>query len=98
VVRIDVRPKDARVHLDGRFVGRARYFNGKKGHLFLEPGSYRLELRYRGYQTVAVDLEASKQCRYDLNHRLERGGQDADADDEGRYGQGRPLTWKFSPR
>jgi hypothetical protein len=100
VVRIDVRPKDARVYLDGRFIGRARYFNGKKGYLFLEPGSYRLELKHRGYQTVAVDLEASKQCRYDIKHRLERDGQGADAgaDDEGLYGRGRPLNRVFSPR
>jgi hypothetical protein len=45
VVSIDVRPKDARVHLDDRFVGRARYLDGKPGYLYLEPGTYDLELR-----------------------------------------------------
>ena len=98
VVRIDLRPKDARVYLDGRFIGRARYFNGKKGYLFLEPGTYRLEIKHQGHQAVAVDLEAQKRCRYDLKHRLERGGQGEAADDEKSYGRGRPFDRVFGPR
>ena len=45
VVSTKVRPKNARVHLDGRFAGRARYLDGKPGYLYLEPGAYRLEIR-----------------------------------------------------
>ncbi|MCJ7756379.1 MAG: hypothetical protein MUP13_17600, partial [Thermoanaerobaculales bacterium] len=48
IVSTDVRPKDARVYLDNRFVGRARYLDGWPGYLFLAPGSYRLELRLDG--------------------------------------------------
>jgi hypothetical protein len=98
VVRLDVRPKGARVYLDGRFIGRARYFNGKKGYLFLEIGTYRLEIRHQGHQAVAVDLEAQKRCRYDLKHRLVRSGQGEAADDETSYGRGRPLRRVFSPQ
>lgn len=97
VVSVDVRPKDARVHLDGRFVGRARYLDGKPGYLYLEPGSYRLELRLDGYRTVAVDLEARSTCRYDLKHRLERAGAKSPGKPEDAFGKGMPLNRVFSP-
>jgi len=97
IVSIDVRPKDARVHLDGRFVGRARYFDGTPSYLFLEPGSYRLELRSDGYRPVLVELTAERGCRYDLRHRLgrERGfeAEHEDAD----FGKGKPQQSVFAP-
>jgi hypothetical protein len=97
IVSIDVRPKDARVHLDGRFVGRARYFDGTPSYLFLEPGSYRLELRTDGYRPVLVELTAERGCRYELRHRLERlRGLEAEHEDAD-FGKGRPLQWVFAP-
>jgi hypothetical protein len=96
VVSTRVRPKDARVYLDGRFVGRARYLDGKPGYLYLEPGSYDLELRLEGYRTVLVELDAQSGCRYDLKHRLERapGPSGEERDD---YGKGRPFNRVFAP-
>jgi len=59
IVSTKVRPKNARVHLDGRFAGRARYLDGKPGYLYLEPGFYRLEIRFDGYRTVVVELDVA---------------------------------------
>ena len=97
VVSVDVRPKDARVHLDDRFIGRARYLDGRPGYLYLEPGSYRLELRLDGYRTVAVDLEARAACRYDVKHRLQRSGEKSPDRPEDAFGKGRPQSRVFGP-
>lgn len=97
VVSIDVRPKDARVHLDDRFVGRARYLDGRPGYLYLEPGAYRLELRLDGYRTVVVELEASAACRYDVKHRLERSGEKSPDRPEEAFGRGEPFNRVFGP-
>ena len=96
VVSIKARPKDARVHLDDRFVGRARYLDGKPGYLYLEPGSYDLELRLEGYRTVLVELDAKAACRYDLKHRLERAKEFA-GEVERDYGMGKPFHRVYAP-
>lgn len=97
IVAIDTRPKDARVHLDDRFVGRARYLDGSPGYLYLEPGSYRLDLRLEGYETVTVAIEAEPGCRYDLKHRLQKArGAPAGPDDES-FGRGKPLERVYAP-
>lgn len=97
VVAIDVRPKDARVHLDDRFVGRARYFDGSPGYLYLEPGRYRLELRYEGYRTVEVALEAEASCRFDLKHRLQRVPGESVEKKRETFGKGKPVSRVFAP-
>ena len=98
VVSIDVRPKDARVHLDDRFVGRARYLDGKPGYLYLEPGTYNLELRIEGYRTVLVELDATPSCRYDLKHRMEKSRQKVSDPSAIAYGKGEPFNRVFAPR
>jgi len=97
IVSIDVRPKDARVHLDGRFVGRARYLDGKPGYLYLEPGIYDLELRLEGYRAVLVELDATPSCRYDLKHRMEKAGQKVTGESAADYGKGKPFNRVFGP-
>jgi hypothetical protein len=97
IVAIDTRPKDVRVHLDDRFVGRARYLDGSPGYLYLEPGRYVLELRLGGYRTVSVALEADAGCRYDLKHRMERISGEPAEHPPGSYGKGRPLQRVYAP-
>lgn len=98
VVSIDVRPKDARVHLDGRFVGRARYLDGNPGYLYLEPGTYDLELHIEGYRTVLVELDATPSCRYDLKHRMEKSRQKVPDASSAAYGKGEPFNRVFGPK
>ena len=98
IVDTHVRPKDARVHLDGRFVGRARYLDGKPGFLYLEPGDYRLELRFDGYETVAIELRASAGCKYSLKHYMDRikgAKKEKKAD---TFGKGMPFERVFGPQ
>ena len=84
-------PRMLRVHLDDRFVGRARYLDGKPGYLYLEPGTYNLELRLEGYRTVLVELEATPSCRYDLKHRLEKSRSTVPGGSAIDYGKGEAL-------
>lgn len=97
IVAVDTRPKNARVHLDDRFVGRARYLDGNPGYLYLEPGAYTLELRLEGYQTVSVDLEAEPGCRYDLKHRLLKAPGASAGPDDRSFGRGKPLERVYAP-
>jgi hypothetical protein len=96
VVSINVRPKKAVVYLDGRFVGRARYLDGKPGYLYLEPGSYDLELKSEGYRPVLIELDAQAGCRFDLKHRLEKGSGPTGHEDDVR-GKGKPFNRVYGP-
>ena len=98
IVSVQARPKDARVHLDGKFVGRARYLDGKPGYLYLEPGAYRLELRFEGYQTVMIALEASAGCRYSLKHYMERIKGTKREKKADTFGKGMPFERVFGPQ
>lgn len=97
VVRTDFRPKDVQLHLDGRFIGRARYFNGKNGYLFLEPGRYRLEVRLGGYRTELFEIDAKPNCRFDIRHRMMRSPETAKEDRTDFPGKGVPGQRVFSP-
>lgn len=97
VVRTHIRPNQARVYLDGRFIGRARYFNGSRGFLFLEPGRYRLELRFGGYEPELFSIDARPGCRFDILHRMNRISGEPK---ESRYdppGRGYPHARVFGP-
>jgi hypothetical protein len=97
VVTTDLRPKDAVVLLDGRVVGRGRYFNGKKGFLYLEPGRYRLELEIDGYRPEAFTIVARPGCRFDIRHRLERARGAAARAASAEAGKGEPTRWIWEP-
>jgi hypothetical protein len=97
IVSTKVRPKNARVHVDGRFAGRARYLDGKPGYLYLEPGFYRLEIRFDGYRTVVVELDVAAGCRYDLKHYMERVKGTPKEGKDDHYGKGKPFDRVFAP-
>ena len=97
VVVTDVRPKDAMVSLDGRFVGRSRYFNGTRGFLYLEPGTYRLELRMDGFRTEAFTIAAQPNCRFEIRHRMERARGPTAEIPGPAVGKGEPEQWVWAP-
>jgi len=97
IVSIKVRPKNARVYLDDRFVGRARYLDGTPGYLYLEPGAYRLELRFDGYRTVVVELDATAGCKFAIKHYMERIKGEPKKGKADGFGKGKPFERVFSP-
>jgi len=97
IVSTQVRPKNARVYLDDRFVGRARYLDGKPGYFYLEPGAYRLELRFEGYRTVVVELDATAGCKFVVKHYLERVKGEPTKGKADGFDKGKPFDRVFSP-
>ena len=97
VVRTDFRPKDTHLFLDGRYVGRARSFNGKKGFLYLEPGDYRIEAVAKGYGTDVFLVRARPNCRFDVKHRMIKGHHAAQVARSVPDGKGDPVQWIWGP-
>ena len=97
VVATDLRPKDTVVLLDGRVTGRSRYFNGKKGFLYLEPGRYTLALELDGYRPETFAIAATPGCRYDIRHRMEKARGAAHVSYSEPLGKGEPTQWIWGP-
>ena len=98
VVSTKIRPKDTQLILDGRFIGRARYFDGKPGYLYLEPGKYQLELRLGGYRTEVFEIDAQAACRFEIRHRMDRDKGTPKERSSDPPGKGRPLERTFRPQ
>jgi len=97
VVRTEFNPKSARLFLDGRFIGRAHYFKGKKGFLYLLPGNYRLEAVKEGYRTEVFSIQARPNCRFDITQKMQKA-RGAGFEYAGvPSGKGKPIQWIYGP-
>jgi hypothetical protein len=67
-VRLDVRPRDASVYVDGQFQGPA----GDLGELFLPPGSHRVEVVRPGFRTEERDVQIAPGSSRTLTIELTR--------------------------
>jgi hypothetical protein len=72
VVDTDVSPEEARVYLDGRYIGTADDFDGYPDYLYLRPGQYKLEFRLEGYESQSVTIDAKPGVKVDLNNKLRK--------------------------
>jgi hypothetical protein len=72
VVDTDVSPEEARVYLDGRFIGTADDFDGYPDYLYLRPGQYKLEFRLEGYESQTVNVDARPGVKLDFNNKLRK--------------------------
>lgn len=73
VVETAVRPRRARVSLDGEDVGRAKDYSGRWDELLIPPGRHVLEFTKDGFRTLRIELDARAGQVYRLEHRLEPG-------------------------
>jgi hypothetical protein len=97
VVQAQVKPKSARLFLDGRFVGRAHHFRGKKGFLYLLPGEYRLEVVKEGHLTEVYSIRARPYCKFDLVLKMTKT-RGAGKEYPGiPSGKGQPIQWIYGP-
>ena len=55
-VRLKVKPRHARVFVDGYFVGSVDNFDGVFQNLRLEEGTYRIEIQAYGHETLVIDV------------------------------------------
>lgn len=68
----DVSPEEARVYLDGRYIGTADDFDGYPDYLYLARGHYKIEFRLDGYETKVVELDARPGTKTDINNKLHK--------------------------
>jgi hypothetical protein len=55
-LRLKVRPREARVSVDGYFAGTVDDFDGKFQKLQLEEGHHKIELLAPGYEPLSFDV------------------------------------------
>ena len=55
-VRLKVKPRDARVLVDGYYVGLVDHFDGFSQRLRLEEGTYRIEIEHPDYVPIELDV------------------------------------------
>ncbi|HSS45741.1 MAG TPA: PEGA domain-containing protein [Thermoanaerobaculia bacterium] len=68
----DVSPEEARVYLDGRYIGIADDFDGYPDYLYLRRGHYRLEFKLDGYETKTVEIDARPGTKLDIDEKLHK--------------------------
>ena len=70
---LNVRPKNAEVYVDGKYVGTVGEYDGWPRYLWLEEGSYELILFKEGYETVVRDVSVRPDRVINLKLRLHEG-------------------------
>ncbi|HEY6065310.1 MAG TPA: PEGA domain-containing protein, partial [Thermoanaerobaculia bacterium] len=71
-IKTDVSPEEARVYLDGRYIGSADDFDGWPDYLYLGRGRYKLEFRLAGYESQMVDVDARPGTTLKIDNKLRK--------------------------
>jgi hypothetical protein len=70
-VKTDVSPEEARVYLDGRYIGTADDFDGYPDLLYLQAkGKYKLEFQLEGFESQTVDVDALPGALIKIDNKL----------------------------
>jgi len=72
VIDTDVSPDEARVYLDGRYIGISDDFDGSPDYLYLRRGHYRLEFKLDGYETKTVEIDAQPGRKLQIEEKLHK--------------------------
>ena len=71
-VRLEVKPKDAGVYVDGYYAGIVDDFDGTFQRLRVEPGEHELELWLDGYKTVHQKVYLTQDNTFRVKYQMER--------------------------
>jgi hypothetical protein len=72
-VKLDVKPKDAQVFVDGDYVGTVDDFNSWYQHMNIEPGKHRIVIRQQGYAPYTMDLRVMPGQNYKIQQQMHPG-------------------------
>ena len=72
-IDLDVKPNEAEVWVDGKYVADARHLDGDPSLLWLKEGTHHLELTRGGYTNFDETLDIHRGVLQELKVRLERG-------------------------
>jgi hypothetical protein len=71
-VRLEVRPKEAEVYVDGYYAGIVDDFDGTFQRLRVEPGEHEIELWLDGYRTVKQKVYLTPDNTFRIKYQMER--------------------------
>lgn len=71
-LRIDVKPKDASVYVDGYFAGKVDDFDGRFQRLHVLPGQHEIVIYLEGYRSLTRQLYLSPDATRTIGGSLER--------------------------
>jgi hypothetical protein len=71
-VRLDVKPRDAQVYVDGYYAGLVDEFDGALQRLHVLPGQHEIVIYKEGYRSVHERLYLSANSSRKLTHELEK--------------------------
>jgi hypothetical protein len=76
-VDLDVKPGQAEVWVDGKFVAEARDLDGYPSFLWLKEGVHHVVVYKGGYARFEEDIEVDRGAKKNLRIRLDKGESDA---------------------
>ncbi len=72
-VNLNVKPNQADVWADGKYVGEARDLDGYPSYLWLEKGPHHVAVYKAGYKTFEEDIDVARGMKRELKLKLEPG-------------------------
>ena len=72
IIKTDIDPEEARLFLDGNYIGTADDFDGNPDYLYLERGHYKLEFRLDGFETKEYDIDARVGTMTKLDDKMKK--------------------------
>jgi hypothetical protein len=76
-VDMDVKPGQAEVWVDGKFVAEAKQLDGYPSYLWLKEGVHKVVVYKGGYKSFDEEIEVQRGFKKDLRVRLEKGESNA---------------------
>jgi hypothetical protein len=73
-VRVEVKPSDAEVYVDGYYAGIVDDFDGVFQRLHVPPGEHEIELYLQGYRTVRQKLYLTADNTFKVKYNMEKLG------------------------
>ena len=76
-LNMDVKPGQAEVWVDGKFVAEAKDLDGYPSYLWLKEGVHHVVVYKGGYQRFEEDIEVQRGLKKDLRIRMDKGDSDS---------------------
>jgi len=107
-VRLDVKPKQAEVYVDGFYAGIVDDFDGTFQRLHVPPGEHEITLYLDGYRTVTQRVRLTADKTFKIKYTMEKLAPGAQAEPrptppspppnaQGQYPEGAPLPGEQPP-
>ena len=74
-IRVEVRPREARVYVDGYFAGEVDSYDGTFQRLRVSPGAHQIEVYLEGYKTLRQTMYLAPDSTFKLRGELEKLGE-----------------------